>query len=537
MRSLPSTVGARLAGAFFAGALWALSLPLTGCGARPADPERGPSPAAVRPYTAAGLMSEAGDHAEAARLYDDAAAADPGSTEIWLAAARARAALGEWEAAVERARRAAELAPASPRVVDVLGRALASAGRADEAEAAYAELATLAPDSGVPHAGRGTLAAERGDAEAAERHFTAAVEVEPERAEWWAALGEARLARGRVAPAAVALDRAAQLDPERRDDDPRIMLMALEAGDRETARRVADRITGPEAPEGAGSLTIAQLLARRGDPLAAANELEWLLGRQPENAAARFMLARILIEVDRPDEARRQLERVPAGTREWPDALRLRAMLVMAEQPDLAAKLLGQARSAGASRPEILYELAAALHRAGRLPEARSELTVAAAQWPEDARLGFLLGLVVHEMEGEDAALPHMLRVVEVDPDHPGALNYVGYTWAERGERLAEAEAMIRRALAARPESGAITDSLGWVLFRRGAHAEAVEVLRRAVELAPDEGEIRFHLAEALRATGDAAGAAEQYRKAIELTEDAETRAKYEKAARRRGRK
>lgn len=529
MRSLPAPARA--------GALYVLLVAVAGCGARPTDPDRGPSEAALRPYSAAGLMAESGNHADAARLYDDAASVDPGSVRVWLAAARARMALEEWDAAAERARRAVELAPASPDASDVLGRALASAGRGDEARAVYDALADRAPESGVPHAGRGLLAARAGDAEGAERSLAKAVEKAPDNAAWWSALGEARLALRRLAPAAVAFDRAAQLDPGRRDEDGRTLLMALEAGDRETARRVAERMAGEEAPPGSGSLTIAKLLARRGDPLAAANELEWLLGRQPDNGAARYMLAGILVQVDRRDEARRQLERVPAGSREWADALRMRAALVIEDDPDLAVQLLGQARSASAGRPEVIYQLAAALHRAGRLPEARSELTVASAQWPDDARLAYLLGLVVHEMDGEDGALPHMLKVIEIEPGHPGALNYVGYTWAERGQRLEEAEAMIRQALEARPDDGAIIDSLGWVLFRKGAFEQAVEMLRAAVQTSPDEAEIRYHLAEALRAAGDRDGAAAEFRKAIELATDPAEKAKYEAAAKAKRRR
>ena len=56
------------------------------------------------------------------------------------------------------------------------------------------------------------------------------------------------------------------------------------------------------------------------------------------------------------------------------------------------------------------------------------------------------MGELRRAYDGEDAALGEMHRVIELDPDHAGALNYVGFTWAERGERLEEAEAMIRRA-------------------------------------------------------------------------------------------
>ena len=81
-------------------------------------------------------------------------------------------------------------------------------------------------------------------------------------------------------------------------------------------------------------------------------------------------------------------------------------------------------------------------------------------------------------------------------------LNYLGYSQVERGENLAVAEARIARALALRPNDGAITDSLGWAQFMRGKHREAVETLEKAAQAEPADPEINEHLGDAYWAVG-----------------------------------
>ncbi len=76
-------------------------------------------------------------------------------------------------------------------------------------------------------------------------------------------------------------------------------------------------------------------------------------------------------------------------------------------------------------------------------------------------------------------------------------LNYLGYSWVDRGENLAEAEKLIARAVELRPNDGFIADSLGWVYYRTGRYAEAVEQLERAVSLEPGDPVINEHLGDA----------------------------------------
>ena len=131
---------------------------------------------------------------------------------------------------------------------------------------------------------------------------------------------------------------------------------------------------------------------------------------------------------------------------------------------------------------------AGVLSRSGNLPAAIAGLEAMLRRQPRDADVLYNLGLLHGESGDSERALQVMHRAIESDPTHADALNYIGYTWAERGERLDEAEALIERALKQRPEEGHILDSLGWVYYMRarplieaGRVAEGRVWLRRAV--------------------------------------------------------
>jgi Flp pilus assembly protein TadD len=84
--------------------------------------------------------------------------------------------------------------------------------------------------------------------------------------------------------------------------------------------------------------------------------------------------------------------------------------------------------------------------------------------------------------------------VLEKSPDNAAALNYLGYMFADRNVKLAEAEKMIRKALEQDPGNGAYLDSLGWVQFRLGQYAEAEASLKTASEKVPKDSTIQDHL-------------------------------------------
>ncbi|MDX2276240.1 MAG: tetratricopeptide repeat protein [Hyphomonadaceae bacterium] len=85
-------------------------------------------------------------------------------------------------------------------------------------------------------------------------------------------------------------------------------------------------------------------------------------------------------------------------------------------------------------------------------------------------------------------------RALELSPEQPEVMNFLAYTWVDRGEYLQEALAMLRRAVEQRPSSAAIIDSLGWAYYRLGEYDKALEHLERAVELMPADATLNDHL-------------------------------------------
>jgi Flp pilus assembly protein TadD len=91
---------------------------------------------------------------------------------------------------------------------------------------------------------------------------------------------------------------------------------------------------------------------------------------------------------------------------------------------------------------------------------------------------------------------------LELFPDQPHVLNYLGYSWIDQGINLDEGMRMIRRAVEQRPDDGYIVDSLGWAYYRVGNFEEATKHLERAVELKPDDPTINDHLGDVYWKTG-----------------------------------
>ena len=133
---------------------------------------------------------------------------------------------------------------------------------------------------------------------------------------------------------------------------------------------------------------------------------------------------------------------------------------------------------------------------------------------------------ITHEREDRwEQAEADFRKALELQPDQPQVLNYLGYSFVEMQINLDEALDMIERAVAGRPNSGYITDSLGWVLYRLGRYEEAVGHMERAVELLPIDPIINDHLGDVYWAVGRNREAEFQWHRALSFDpepEDAE---------------
>jgi tetratricopeptide (TPR) repeat protein len=172
---------------------------------------------------------------------------------------------------------------------------------------------------------------------------------------------------------------------------------------------------------------------------------------------------------------------------------------------------------------EVTLALASIMQDDERLREAATLLEeFQTERGQSDTRLLFTLGVLYDKLKDWENSVDYMKRILEIDPDNAHALNYVGYTYADQGIELEEAERMIVRAMELLPDNGYIVDSLGWVYFKQGRFKKAVEALRNAARISPKDAIIWEHLGDALMGNGLPGDAREAYTEALRLDPDSE---------------
>ncbi len=141
-----------------------------------------------------------------------------------------------------------------------------------------------------------------------------------------------------------------------------------------------------------------------------------------------------------------------------------------------------------------------------------------AGNWP----LFYERGVALEQAQNWPRAEADFKHALQLSPDQPMVLNYLGYSWTEQGVNLPQARRMIERAVELRPNDGAIIDSLGWVTFRQGETRKAVALLEKAVELTPSDSTVNLHLGDAYWAVGRKLEAQFQWRRALTLNPEPE---------------
>lgn len=164
------------------------------------------------------------------------------------------------------------------------------------------------------------------------------------------------------------------------------------------------------------------------------------------------------------------------------------------------------------------YMIEAELLRDNQQYEAANEVyTKALGLYEDNIDLLYARGLNAADMGRVDLLEHDLRKILATEPDHADALNALGYTLADKTDRLQEAKGYIEKALSLKPDNPAILDSMGWVEFRLGNLPAALDYLQKAAKLNPD-AEIAAHLGEVLWQMGDK----EQARKVWSAANDRE---------------
>lgn len=301
---------------------------------------------------------------------------------------------------------------------------------------------------------------------------------------------------------------------------------ALEAArDRASGGRPAP--APPTLKEGAAQALLAPaaaMLAAKQNQIGLAY-LRLALRLDPQRNEAWLMVGDLMAQLGDMDAARAAYARPKAGSPEFYTA---RTKLAWAYQNDgdkeTALKLAREAAAGGDSDARL--NLADLLRVNEQFAESAQILTGLIGETAKpDWRLLYARGVCYERLARWPDAEADLQAALKLRPDEPELLNYLGYSWIDRGERLTEAMGMVEKAVAANPKSGAMVDSLGWAHYRLGDFKKAVEFLEQAVELDAGDPEINNHLGDAYWRVGRRDEAQFQWRRVLTLEPDARIKA------------
>lgn len=246
------------------------------------------------------------------------------------------------------------------------------------------------------------------------------------------------------------------------------------------------------------------------------------LDKEPDAYEARYMLALLAYRQEKYAESLEYVDRISAASDNFEEAVYLKVKILQKQQKTESAVLLLKTylQDEKSSSP-LFFALLSSLY----IDQQAKDLGLITLQkgvstYPENHQLHFELGLLLEKSNRTEDAIIQMEKVLNLQPDHADALNFIGYSWADKNMRLEEALGYILRALELQPENGFIIDSLGWVYFRLGRFKEAVETLEKATTLEPGDPHILEHLGDAHKALGNHDKALKAYGKAYDLFEN-----------------
>jgi tetratricopeptide (TPR) repeat protein len=242
--------------------------------------------------------------------------------------------------------------------------------------------------------------------------------------------------------------------------------------------------------------------SRQGDELAALIYLRLALYLRPDHALAAVTVADLYEQLKQNEAAIEAYELVPE-TSPMRESANIQAGLSLDAlgRSDDAVKRLQEIVDANPKDVDALGALAS-LQRSAKKFEAAARTYGKAIDLvgkPERGNwtLFYFRGICFERIKEWPKAEGDFKTALELFPDQPLVLNYLGYTWVDQGVNLDEAFKMLRRAVDLRPTDGYIVDSLGWANFKLGHYEEATQQLEKAIEMKPADPVVNDHLGDA----------------------------------------
>jgi tetratricopeptide (TPR) repeat protein len=308
---------------------------------------------------------------------------------------------------------------------------------------------------------------------------------------------------------------------------PRHPLITEAIADLNAGKKLPILIDSPQAGAAEVLYGLGAALGRRGGEDLGLIYLQLSLYLVPSHQLALLSLADLYEGLKKPDLAIKTYERMPPNSPLERSALIQRAIdLDGSDRSDEAKADLQKLITASPSDLEAIMALGNLLRGRKQFAECGDVYSKGLATMPKPDKSAWTLfyfrGICYERSKQWPKAEADLKKALELLPDQPHVLNYLGYSWIDKGMNLDEGMRMITRAVEQRADDGYIVDSLGWAYYRIGKYEEAVKELDRAVELKPEDPTINDHLGDAYWKVGRVIEARFQWAHARDLGPEAE---------------
>lgn len=268
---------------------------------------------------------------------------------------------------------------------------------------------------------------------------------------------------------------------------------------------------------------LTEIYLRNKDHAHALEQLQAISREAPTNAGAKYFLGALAVEERHWDEAIEFFRQALAINPDFEAAqLDLAAAQIASGRTDAALLGLQDWRNRKPASFALEYLMGLALHSQEKYAEALTHFSAAEllARTGETNRLDsgfyFQVGAANERLGKRDVAAEYFEKSIALKPDNAEALNYLGYMWAEHGENLPRAKALIEHALKLEPDNDAFLDSMGWVLFKLGDAQAALPYLEKSItKLKQPDATVYDHLGDVFAALNQMDKAREAWAKSL----------------------
>jgi len=460
----------------------------------------------------------AGDKAKALKVINAVLATNPDDADSLLLLVRIRLSERKAGQAEKLLQRVIESDPTREEAYYRLGMLQATIGKSDEALTTYLKLLTAYPYAYAGHYYAALLYNDKGELDKAVAHLEESLNIAPEFTEARLELADILVTQKKFNKAKGQYRLALTHSPGDIQTSLAMALLHQTLGEKERAKELFRGITEPADrwPEIYTLINQQYIEHRRYDE--AHRLLTGVMAAYKDNSEFNYMLGLVCEKLGDSEEAIHCFTQISPASDYYERAILFVSVQLWEQgRQDEAIRTLEEARKQQPESIEILSYLASFYEEMTAYDKAEACLLKGIKINAEDPSLHFRIGVLYDKWGKNEASTEAMKKVLDIDPEDPNALNYLGYTYARQGIHLEDAERLIKKALEHKPGDGYITDSLGWVYYQKGQFAKALSTLRKAAALLPDDPVVMEHLGDALVQNSLNEEALDYYKESLKL--------------------